>query len=179
MEKYDLKTLEDVKAELGITKFSEIKKEQIVELVSSLHKIDPEVAKEAIAQIPSYMEASTQILKILQENCTNILEKATTGDAKTINNLEILLEQCSALLQRPDISISESMDVISKEVEINNTIAAIQEKQKHFMYKLNAQYAGVAVAAFAGVVALVGGNLKIDMVPIKNGIAKVVPRLKK
>jgi len=168
-KKYQLMNIDDVKDYLGIDSFREVTKDQVIQLVSSLHMMDPEVAKEALAQLPTYLKATNELLNTLRASCNELLSEVKKDDAETIKSFQRTLDHCEILLQRPDISISESMEVIDKEVEINTLVSEIREKQHKLVYNMWGKM--VAVGAFALAVGAsilgVSSNIKIPTIKKK------------
>lgn len=111
-------TEEQVKERLNISSFRELKKEQLIEFMSTIPDMDKETALKCIEQFPDFKEYAGNIVERYYDLC----KEAIQNDAKsTIAAYTGILEDLRFMLQKEDISedmqrfIAEQMIIVGKE----------------------------------------------------------------
>lgn len=118
------------------TDFKNISKNEVISLASKLGELNPEVAKDIVAQFPEavgmmnnafseYKEILEDIVKSDDESTNNyykINEKGLDGAEKARADFKELaskvLDDYSKMIHDPDIGIDERLDILKREIEI-------------------------------------------------------------
>lgn len=118
------------------TDFKNISKNEVISLASKLGELNPEVAKDIVAQFPEavgmmnnafseYKEILEDIVKSDDESTNNyykINEKGLDGAEKARADFKELaskvLDDYSKMVHDPDIGIDERLDILKREIEI-------------------------------------------------------------
>lgn len=117
------------------TDFKNISKNDILSFASELGKLNPDVAREIIAQFPAY---SAMINQIISE-CKNELDKILDSDDKSAERfydttdkeladliesrnqrfemIRNIQEYCNKILESPDISPAQTVEILDKQFE--------------------------------------------------------------
>lgn len=139
-------TEEQVKERLNISSFRELKKEQLIEFMSTIPDMDKETALKCIEQFPDFKEYAGNIVERYYDLC----KEAIQNDAKsTIAAYTGILEDLRFMLQKEDISedmqrfIAEQMIIVGKEIA-----EAEKEKRKlaHEIVRIGGALGGFALA---------------------------------
>ena len=115
--------------------FRNISKNDILSFASELGKLNPDVAREIIAQFPEY---SAMINQIISE-CKNELDKILDSDDKSAERfydttdkeladliesrnqrfemMQNIQEYCNEILKHPDISAAQTIEILDKQFE--------------------------------------------------------------
>lgn len=168
MEK-QLITEEAVKDMLGIPDFRHLKKEQIIEFVSNIPNMDPEVAKRCIEQFPNFKEYASSIMSRLQDSYDRAINKSHIDSIKAYKDVLDILKN---LIEKEYLSESERTYIIEKMIEVAQHLEDIDGKRDAFAQRLLQFGSAVAVVAIG-----VGGaalGMKMDIKP-----AEIVKAIRK
>jgi len=139
---------------LNIPDWRHMNKECIMEFASNMQALDPEVAKNALAQFPKFAELGTEVVGALKdcldETCHS--ENDATKDAYDINAK--LLDNLNTRLNKPFLLPGERKKIIEAMVEVSKNITEIHNQHSHSVVEGLKQ-----VAAIAGGVALTAGTV--------------------
>lgn len=149
---------EDVKKLLHIDDFRSIKKSQIIEFVSSIPKMDKDVAIKCIEQFPHFKETSEVIVGQLYEQYNNLVSIAQEGHMETIRAYKTILDDLHMMLERDDLSLSESRAIIEQEVEVADKIASLEKAHRSFIHDVLNKATAVASLAIAATATILGVN---------------------
>ena len=108
-------------------------KEKVVDLVSMLPQMDPEVAKQVLAQFPAFAETCVSIVDCLKED----LDRVTGSNEENMREFNAMcagvLESLKTELARPDLSDEARTTVIEGIIQITNIIAEKDTENKKFL----------------------------------------------
>lgn len=108
----------DVLKKLDIPDFRHMSKDKIMEFCSMYDRIDPEVAKAAIAQFPEFakmlLDAAEDYKEILQDS----LDKADESTKAVFESYDFILETLRACASDESLSEEDKRYYIDKMVEI-------------------------------------------------------------
>lgn len=141
-----LLSADEVKAKLGIDDFRSIKKDHLIEFVSSIPDMDKEVAMKCIEQFPNFKDSADYIVGNFYELCTSMVQE----DGKdSIESCKETIEDLRNLLKNDSISEEMQKFIIEKIVDISNLMASMDNDKRHFkenILKIAGIIASVAIA---------------------------------
>lgn len=151
---------EKVLKKLKIKDFRHLSKEKVVDFISMLPEMDPEVAKAAIGQFPEF---TSMVKSITADYKDQIKELSKSNDDSMKSCYEAaknILKALDKMLKNKDLSYDEKMEIITKMQEIQKMMNEKDSENKKFIRDI-ASIAGVVIIAVAGAAAtLLGGNIK-------------------
>jgi len=139
-------TEEDVKNQLGIKDFRHIKKNQLIEFVSSIPNMDREVAIKCIEQFPRFKEYSNIIVDHFYTLCDKALSEDNKDDIETYREI---LDELKRQLRRRKITKNDRHLIIQEMVSVGEHMdLAIERHHKHKsdILKLLAFVSSIAIA---------------------------------
>lgn len=148
---------EAVKQELNLKNFRNIPKDKVIEFVSMMHNIDPEVAIRCIEQFPKFIDSSKEIIHQLSNTCKDVIESGNKSRKDAANAYQQVLFDLEEELNKKHISRRERKYIIEKMVEVADKIAELDKQHKAFLltaFKGVGQAAMFVVAAGAGMLGL-------------------------
>ena len=158
------RTLQEQRAlqKLGINSFREVGKNQIIELCSILDKVDPEVAKSIINQLPNF----TTLMKDLSSDCrqstTELLKQNDTSTDKFYESANKILDSIDRLLDQESCSDETKLALVDKQIEVLGILDAKDTENKNFINKacdfIQNNYKTMLGATGALVIAIVAKN---------------------
>ncbi len=148
---------------LGIEDFRHLSKDKVIDFISLIPDMDPEVAKAAIAQFPEF----SSTMKSIMVDYKATLEKSLNGNEE---NVKAYYEACNTiiasldkLLAQDDFTNEEKLQIVDKMQEIQKMMHEKDTENKKFLRDI-AAIAGLVVVTVTGIAAaLLGGdsNLKL------------------
>ena len=146
MSKNALSSENEVKALLGIDDFRSIKKEQIIEFVSSIPDMDKETAMKCIEQFPNFKDSANFIV----ENFFTLCNEITKEDGKeTLSACKETLDDLRFMLKKDSISEDMQHFIIEKIIEISNLMADMDNDKRRFketVLRIAGTIASIAIA---------------------------------
>ena len=151
--KYSL-TEKKVLKKLQIPDFKHMTKDKVVRFVSLIPRMDPEVAKAAIAQFPEFKDLASDIVIAFKQAIDNILEKNGESQQVFYDACNSIIESLKKELEADTIDSEERDRIENKMIQVANMIGEKDSENKRFL-----AWGGTAVAAVVGVALVVGSTL--------------------
>ncbi|MBR1762109.1 MAG: hypothetical protein IJ731_01920 [Eubacterium sp.] len=148
---------------LGIEDFRHLSKDKVIDFISLIPEMDPEVAKAAIAQFPEF----SSTMKSIMVDYKATLEKALNGNEE---NVKAYYEACNTiiasldkLLAQDDFTNEEKLQIVDKMQEIQKMMHEKDTENKKFLRDI-AAIAGLVVVTVTGIAAaLLGGDSDLKL----------------
>ncbi|MGM9570884.1 MAG: hypothetical protein ACI3ZR_01530 [bacterium] len=157
---------EDVLKKLKIADFKHITKDKVIQMTSMLDKMEPEIVKKVIEQIPDF---SNTIKKILNEY-NELLDKGLKSNNESIKDVYDAYKKVITSLQKEleneNLTFEQKKYIIEKMKEIVENMDKKDTENKWFISKI-VTCATILVIAIAA--SLLGGNTKIETDDIYKG----------
>lgn len=141
-----LLSADEVKSQLGIDDFRSIKKEQLIEFVSSIPDMDKETAIKCIEQFPNFKDSANFIVESFFTLCNNSIQE---DGKETLMSCQATLDDLRFMLKKESISEDMQRFIIEKIIEISNQMADIDNDKRHFketVLKIAGTIASIAIA---------------------------------
>lgn len=159
--KYSL-TEKKLLKKLNIEDFTHMSKEKLVAFASSIHKLDPEVAKAAIAQFPNFKDLASECINENIGLLKELISKSSSENTKLLEMLENEQQVYLNMLENEDLDFEQKLKVMEYLSDIRLTTVQINREFKIHDLKI----AALGIAGTLGIVSLVatilGGNTRID-----------------
>lgn len=155
-----LETEQDVLDRIGAEDFRSIKKEQLIQFVSSLPEMDKEVAMACIAQFPEFRKSANDIIEQLSKTCDSLIADNKDSRDKAIQSYQLILVELQTYLESHKLlSHRKKKEIIDKMVEVADKINEINDKNIQHQNDFLKTIGGIAVAALAIAGAILGVNI--------------------
>ena len=155
-----MKLSEDqVKEMLHINNFRELRKDQIMEFVSSIPNMDKETAIHCIEQFPNFKEYSS----VMVEQLTGLYKEALAQNHEAtklgVAGYALVLDDLHRLLDKDVISPDERMYIMDKEVEVADKLAEFLNRNRHFLADVLTKAGAVVAGGLAIGATILGSNI--------------------
>lgn len=151
-------TEEQVLKKLNIPDFRHLSKDKIMTFFSMLPNMDPEVAKKAIEQFPTYASAVKEIVSEYKR----VIEKALADNAESVQSYyaicNSILNTLSNMLEQDDLSFDEKKYIIDKMLEIESHVSQKDTENKKHQLIIVGILSVVIATAIGSLAAVLGAN---------------------
>lgn len=118
---------------LGIADFRHMTKDKVVNFVSMLPMMEPEVATRALEQFPNFAEAGRAIITCLKEGMIQVAELNAANMSAFNDRCREALDALEAELSRPDLSDEGRAQVIDGILAIIDSLSRKGTEDKAFL----------------------------------------------
>lgn len=155
MSEKTLLSEQDVLNKIGASDFRSVKKDQLIQFVSSLPEMDKEVAMKCIEQFPEFKQSATDMVNQLSEVCNSLLEDNKDSRNRAIQSYQVILEELHCCLEDgKNLSHKKKQEIIDKMIDVADKIDQINDKNMKHQNGLFRTIALVATTALA-----IGGTI--------------------
>ncbi len=141
---------------LNVGSFREVTKDRLVELMSMIPDMSPEVAKKALEQIPNFTSNSTKVLGELKGALmTSIASEDKALDAVTKSRFNTIDCLCK-LLESEELSFEQKMLVVENINLLNDKNSQDYERHQNFLIEGIRTLAVPCMFFIAGTLSLLG-----------------------
>ena len=155
-------TEKKVLKKLGIPDFRHLTKDKVVQFMSMLPRMDPEVAKKALEQYPEMAKSVVGIATDFKET----LEKGMNDNAESV---KAFYETCNSIIDSlkqdladDEITREERERIYDRMVILAQMIQAKDTENKQFILKVLGIAGGVAATLAAVIAATLGTNTSLN-----------------
>lgn len=161
MAKKTLLTEQDVLNKLGATNFRSVKKEQLVQFISSVPEMDKEVAIKCLDQFPEFRNSANDIIEHLSKTCDSLIADNKDSRDKAIESYQLILSELHLYLQNHRfLSHRKKQQIIDKMIDVAEKIDEINNKNMMHQNDFLKAMTFVATAALA----IAGGILGVNII---------------
>ena len=146
---------------LGINSFREVTKEKVLDLMSMIPDMEPEVAIKALEQFPHFVSYTTKALADYKESIFQMIASADKGLEDVLKGRLIAIESLSKVLEDENITFEQKIEVAAQIKEFGNLNAEELEKHRGFLTKAGEMLSIVVLAALFGTATILGGRAKV------------------
>lgn len=126
-------TEEQVKRALKVDDWRHLSKKKVLQFTSMIPNMDPEVAKAAIAQFPTYASFATEIVNELKKVCEKVIESADESQKMTIESYQKVLDYLGEMLKKDSITQEEREKYTSYMISVADKIAEVNSEHKAYV----------------------------------------------
>lgn len=154
---------DDVKGMLGIDDFRKVTKGQVVQLVSSLSQMDPEVAIKVVEQVPEMGKVALGMARELKEGYESGLKANGASSEATLKQIDAIIDILSEQLKNDGVTPEERIHIYNCLTKLADKSVEVHRMNQEFIMKGLKVVASFAGAALLGTVAVLGVNGKIEL----------------
>ncbi len=143
---------------LGIADFRHMTKDKIVRFASMLPHMDPEVAKAALEQFPSFKELASDMVAQYKDIVDKILDKNDESQKAFYEACNEIIHSLQKELEDENITAEERVRIEDKMICVAGMIGEKDSENKNFMLKMGGLATGVVLVLTGVAAALLGGN---------------------
>lgn len=139
---------------LGIKDFGYITENNIEKFAKMLPRMEPEVAKKALSQLPEFKELASEIVVLHKEIITKILEENSKSEEAFYTACSSIIQSLQEELKRDDIDSQERARIEDKMLTVAIMIGEKDSESKNFK-------SAMAIIGLLGLGLLFGGAVAI------------------
>ena len=152
-------TEEDVKRKLNISDFRQLSKDKVVGFVSYLNKMDPEVAKKALEQVPEFAYTAREAINNTQKS----IDRGMLSNDESVKEFYVIVGQNAEAirneLNNDELSFDQRKEIIDSLIDITRIASDKDSENKKHIEKETYK----AIAASLVAVLLVGVSIGISV----------------
>lgn len=160
-EKYQLISESQLLRQFNIPDFRHLTKDHVLELASSIHKLDPEVAKKVIEQFPEFSKSALEGLTDFKETTIDVLnrEDRSTKDFIEVCNREIdILESCIS----EDLNFDQKIEILDRIDSVRESVSEHTKEKRRFHFGTIIASVVTVLGAIGILAQALGGNTNIQ-----------------
>ncbi|MCR5660739.1 MAG: hypothetical protein K6G50_01255 [bacterium] len=121
--------------QLKISEFGQMTKEKLVKFSSILPRMDPEVAKKALEQFPSFTELSSALVEHYKTVVDKAFEKNGDSQKAFYESCNSILDSLRKELEKENLTPEEKERIEDKMIEVAKLIGQKDNENKSFLIK--------------------------------------------
>ena len=153
---------------LNIPDFRHLSKDNVMSFVSMIDKMDPEVAKKALEQLPDFAKVSIQGLNDLKDTVSKVMDDDKESADRFYDMCDTIIDAIKLAMSDGVVTFEEKKYCIDKMQEIARMASEKDSEGKKFKWSLVANFALTTVTVLATAVTLLGGAANIELPFKKN-----------
>lgn len=154
---------------LGIRDFRHMTKDKVMRFATMLPYMDPDVAKKALEQFPSFKELTEQMIIEYENIVSNTFVDNSESQKAFYYTCNSILDSLKQVLQKDTLSQEERASVEDKMLKVVAMIAEKDSENKRFLLKVIA-VAGFFATGIIGIAATILGANCLDPVINENDV---------
>ncbi len=148
---------------LGIEDFRHLSKDKVIEFVSMIPNMEPEVAKAAIEQFPEFASTMKSIMIDYKQEIETALNQNGDSIKAYYDACNKILDSLDKLLEDTELDLNEKMQIIDKMQEVQKMMDEKDKENKKFIRDI-LTIAGVVIVTVAGTaISLLGGDANLKL----------------
>lgn len=159
-------TEEDVKRKLKIDDFRHLTKDKVIEFTSYLDRMDPEVAKAALSQVPEFALTARTAIDNTQKTVSRGFESNDFSMRSFYVMAESTIDSLRSRIEEPTITMEERKALSDEIIEILKMVSEKDSENKKHIQEETAKYI-VGALGTVGLVALSIGLSAAIKTPLK------------
>lgn len=154
---------DDVKSMLNIDDFRKVTKDQVVQLVSSLSQMDPEVAKKVIEQVPELSKTTLDMAREVRESYVSGLNANNESSKAALAQIDAIIDILTEELKNDGLTVEERIRIIESLKELADKPIEVHRMNQAFIMKGLTLVASIVGASLLGFAVILGANGKVDL----------------
>ena len=143
---------------LNANSFREISKEKILNFMSMLPNMEPEVAKKALDQFPQFGTCASKVLGDYKELTEKAIESSDANLADTLRGRLITIDGLNKMLESDNLTFEQKMDVAKEMAELSNQNSEDVRRDNAFKLEVLGIAASLFFAALGAAASILGGR---------------------
>lgn len=137
---------------LNISDFRHLTKNNVIDLATELHNVEPEVAMKILEQFPEFSKVLSEVLQEYRQQLDAILQSENTSEKDFINVSNREIDILEGLLTK-HLSFDEKIEILDRIDKVRQDIMDHQSEKRHFLMglvKAGVTAIGIIVAGALG-----------------------------
>lgn len=147
--------------QLGIEDFRHLSKDTVMKFASSIHKMDPEVAKKALEQFPNFAAAVKDGVVEYKEFANNVVDNGNRDHDKLIAMIDEEHKVLISILDDNEITLDEKLMIMDRLDNLQNKVQAVNKEMRMYRFKIAMGVLGTVVVSALSLASILGGNSEI------------------
>lgn len=148
---------------LGIEDFRHLSKDKVVEFISMLPNMEPEVAKVAIAQFPEFTSTVKSIMVDYKQAIEMALKNNNDSMKACQEAAKSILKSLDKILDNNNLTHEEKMQIIEKMQEVQKMLNDKDSENKKFIRDIVSVAGLVVISVVGATAAIIGSDGKIKL----------------
>lgn len=153
---------DEVKKALGIRSLRSLAKVEPARLVAYLPQLDPKVMTAIVAKIPDVSQLLDKLMNHLRQDAAASRASLDAHQARLHEARLLELEACVEELKRDDLSAENRGRLLDRMTHLQDQLGIDDVRYKEVMLKLRDPQTGLAVAAVAVVLLMMGARIALQ-----------------
>lgn len=146
---------------LGIKDFRHLSKDNVMEFVSMIPDMDPDVAKAAINQFPEFAKTIKSIMSDYKQEIDSALESNDKSMKACHEAAKLILNSLDKILDNDNLTHEEEMEIAEKMIEVQKLVNDKDTQNKKFIIGMTCIASAVTIIAVGTVSTLLGGKIQL------------------
>ena len=155
---------------LGVPDFRHIGKDQVMKLASIYDKMDPEVAKKVIEQIPEFTKIIREGLVEYKDVIDKMIDSSNDNARSFYNNCQMVLNSLQNELDKGDLSQENKADIFDRMNNILRTEAEFKKQHDEFLSKQVDTVSRTLLGLATIILTVYAAKSNVDLSSIGDGI---------
>lgn len=154
-------TEKQVLKRLDIPDFRHMSKAKVMQFVSMLPYMNPEVAKKALEQFPEFAERATEITAQYKDIIEAGFKSNDSSMQAYYSTCNAIIETLQAELDKENISSEDKQFIISQMIELAKMMGEKDTENKKFIRNLAMGFGVTALGVLALAASILGSNTRV------------------
>lgn len=148
---------------LGIEDFRHLSKDKVIDFVSMIPNMEPEVAKAAIEQFPEFASTMKSIMIDYKQEIEMVLKQNDDSVKAYYEACNKILDSLDKLLNDPNLNTDEKMQIVEKMQEVQRMMSEKDTENKKHLREMLVIASVVVVTIASATLTLLGGDANIKL----------------
>ena len=155
---------EKVLRQLKIDDFRHLSKDTVMRFASSIHKMNPEVAKKALEQFPNFVSAVKDGIVEYKEVAETVIKSSDKDHDKLLGMIEEEHQALVTMLADEDLSLDEKFSIMDKLDSLQDRVEKANRDMRLHRLEIAGGVMGVIAVSALALASLLGGNSEITKI---------------
>ena len=148
--------------QLDIPDFRHMTKDKIIQFSSMLHKMDPEVAKAALAQFPEFTNSAKEIVNCLATSIDNLTDANKANTQSCFDICNSIIDSLKEQLKDENLTFDQKMEIEDKMIKVARMVHEKDSENKKFTICVTAAIGLISAVMLGGIASAIGINSTTD-----------------
>ena len=153
---------EKVLKQLKIEDFRHLSKETVMRFASSIHRMDPEVAKKALEQFPNFANAVKDGIVEYKEIAETVIKSSDKNHDKLLEMIDEEHNHLIKMLDTEELSIEDKFRIMDRLDVLQNKVEESNKAMRNYRLKVAGGVLFGVVFGMLSMASVLGGNSEIS-----------------
>lgn len=147
---------------LKIEDFRHLSKDTVMRFASSIHRMDPEVAKKALEQFPNFADAVKEGISEYKDVAENVIKSSDKDHDKLIEMIDAENVQLIKMLDENKLELDEKFQIMDRLDKLQDKLASVNREMRIYRLKVAGTFVAALTVSFFALASILGGNSEIS-----------------